>query len=147
MMLALAGTNAVEVAMFGLVYTLAGKRLLSEGAFWAALVVVFVAGTALWVRVERWQGPRRDVLSRMGRIAVAFIVPIVAAPGVVLTPLYFLHEQLPREAGVADVIGRVMFLLLTSLTLMVLVNVAGIAFMTARALVHRRRRRPARPAG
>lgn len=144
-MLALAGTNAAGVAAFGLVYTLAGTRLLSQGAFWAALVVVFVAGTALWVRVERLQGPRRDVLSRLGRIAVGLVVPVIAGPGVVLTPLYFFHEQLPPEAGLATVIGRVMFLLLTSLTLMVLANVAGMAFMTARALVHRWRRPPARP--
>lgn len=146
-MLALAGTNAVAVAVFGLVYTLAGTRLLSQGAFWAALVVVFVAGTALWVRVERRQGPRRDVLSRVGCIVVALVLPIIAAPVVVLTPLFFLHDQLPREAGMADLIGRMMFLLLTSLVLMVLVNAAGIAFMTAEALLRRLRRRPAGPIG
>jgi len=144
-MLALAGANAVGVAAFGLVYTLAGKRLLSQGAFWAALVVVFVASTALWVRLEPQQGPRRDVLSRVGRIVVGLVLPIIAAPAVVLAPLFFLLEQLPREAGMADIIGRVMFLLLTSLALMVLVNAAGITFMTAEALWRRWRRRVARP--
>ena len=146
-MLALAGTNAVGAVAFGLVYALAGKRLLSQGAFWAALVVVFVAATALWVRVENRQGPRRDALSRVGRMAVGLVLPVIAAPAVVLTPLFFLHDQLPREAGVADLIGRMMFLLLTSLALMVLVNVAGITFMTADALLRRWRRRPAGPIG
>ncbi len=144
-MLRLAGINIVGAAAFGLAYTLAGKRLLSQSAFWAALVVVFVAGTALWVRVERAQGPRRDVLSRVGRIVAGLVLPILAAPVMVLTPLFFLHQQLPREAGVAETIGRVMFLLLTSLALMVLVNVAGIVSMAGAGLARRLRRNPARP--
>ncbi len=146
-MLALAGINAAGAVLFALVYALGGKRLLTQGAFWAALVVLLVALTSIWVRVERRQGPNRDVLSRAGRIAVGLFLPVIAAPGLTLMPLFFLHEQLPPEAGVADVIGPVMFLLLTSLALVVVVNVAGIAFMAGSAVVRRVRGRQSRPFG
>lgn len=96
-MLALAGINALATVAFGLAYVVAGKGLLSQGAFLAALGVVFVASTALWVRGESRQGPRRDALSRLGRIVVGLVLPVVAVPGVVLTPLFFLHEQLPAR--------------------------------------------------
>jgi hypothetical protein len=143
--LALAGANVVGVAAFALLYALAGRRLLSQGAFWVALALLFVASAVLWVRLEGRQGPRRDVLSRAGRIAAGLALPIIAAPVVVLTPLFFLLDQLPREEGMAELIGRVMFLLLTSLVLMVLVNAAGIGFMAAAALWRRWGRRPAPP--
>jgi len=145
--LALAGINAVGAVLFALVYALAGTRLLSQGAFWVALVVLFVAVTAVWVRGERHRGPSRDLLSRAGRIVVGLALPVIAVPGLILMPLFFLHDQLPPEARVADIIGPVMFLLLTSLALMVLANVAGVAFMAGSAFLSRLMGRPSRPIG
>jgi hypothetical protein len=137
--LALLAINAAAAVAFALVYAAAGTRLLTQGAFWAALVVLFVAVTAVWVRVERRQGPGRDVLRRAGRIVAGAAVAAIAVPGLVLTPLFFVHELLPREAGVADVIGPVMFLLLAALVLMILANVAGILFMATAVLYGRLR--------
>jgi len=145
-MLTLAGINACGAAAFGLAYLLAGARLLPRSGFWAALGVLLVACTVLWVRAERRQGPSRDVLSRLGRVVAGVVLPIIAAPTVVLMPLFFVQERLPREAGMGDIIGRVMFLLLASLALMILVNVAGVTFLTCQAIVRWWRMR-SRPAG
>jgi hypothetical protein len=139
--LVLGAFNALGVAVFGLIYAAAGKRLLTQSAFLAALLVFFVALTALWVRTERSRGPHRDVLSRVGRIAVGLAIAAIAVPGVVLMPLFFLHEHLPPEAGLGELLGPVMFILLASLVLVVLVNAAGIAYLTGSAALRRLRAR------
>jgi hypothetical protein len=125
-MLVLGALNAIAIAVFGLIYAAAAKRLLTQGAFLAGLAVCFVALTALWFRAERSLGPRRDTLSRAGRIGGGLVLAAIAVPGVVLMPLFFINEYVPPEAGVAAILGPVMFILLASLALCVLVNLAGV---------------------
>ena len=107
--------------------------MLTQAAFLAALVVFFVAVTAFWVHVERSRGRHRDALSRVGRIAGALVLTVIALPGLALMPLFALREGLPAEAGLDDVIRPAMVLLLISLALVALVNVAGVCFLTGTA--------------
>jgi hypothetical protein len=139
--LALAGVNAIAVLLFSGAYVAAGAQLLSQGAFLAALVVLFVAATALWIRTEQHGARGRDVVGRIGRIAVGLVIAAIAVPGLALMPLFALQQQLPEEAGVAGVIPGVMVILLASLVLVALVNVAGIAYLTGSAVVRRLRAR------
>jgi len=132
------------IAVFGLVYASAAKRLLTQGAFLTGLVVCFVGLTALWVRAERSRGPARDALSRAGRIAGGLVLAMMAVPGVVLMPLFFLNERLPPEAGLAEMLGPVMFILLISLVLILLVNVAGVLALGVSAILGWWNRRAAR---
>jgi hypothetical protein len=117
--------NAAGAAVFGALYAVAGARVLGQYAFLAALAVFFVAVTACWVRVERSTGRHRDPLARFGRIAGGLVLAVIAVPGLTLMPLFALQEGLPREAAVGDVIRPVLVLLLISLALVALVNVAG----------------------
>lgn len=140
-MLVLGGLNALGIAVFGLIYAAAAKRLLTQGAFLTGLVVCFVGLTALWVRTERSRGPGRDALSRAGRISAGLVLATVAVPGVILMPLFFLNEHLPAEAGLAEMLGPVMFILLAALALVLLVNVAGVLALGVSAMLtwwHRR---------
>jgi hypothetical protein len=140
-MLALGGINALAILLFASAYGLAAARLLSQGAFLAALVVLFGAFTALWVRTERRSTRSRDLLSRVGRIGVGFLIAAIAVPGLFLMPLFSLREQLPEEAGVDVLLRGVMVILLASLALGALTNVAGIAFMLGQDLFRRLRGR------
>jgi hypothetical protein len=140
-MLVLGALNAIAGAVFGLIYAAAAKRLLTQGAFLAGVAVCFVALTALWVRAERSRGPGRDVLSRAGRIGAGLLLAAIAMPGLVLMPLFFINEYVPPEAGMAEILGPVMFILLASLVLVALVNVAGIAFLAGSAVARRLRPR------
>jgi hypothetical protein len=140
-MLALGGINALAILLFASAYGLAAARLLSQGAFLAALVVLFGAFTALWVRTERRSTRSRDLLSRVGRIGVGFLLAAIAVPGLVLMPLFSLREQLPEEAGVDVLLPGVMVILLASLALGALTNVAGIAFMLGQGVFRRLRGR------
>jgi hypothetical protein len=140
-MLVLGALNAMGVAVFGLIYVAAAKLLLTQGAFLAGLALCFVGLTVLWVRVERSRGPARDVLSRAGRIGAGLVLAAMGVPGVVLMPLFFVNEYVPPEAGVAEILGPVMFILLASLALVALVNVAGIAVLAGSAVVRRLRPR------
>ena len=142
-MLALTGMNVAGVAVFASIYAAAGARLLNPAAFLASLVVFFIAVTALWVRVERPRGRLRDPVSRLGRIAGALVLTLVAVPGLVLMPLFALKEGLPAEAGLDDAIRPAMVLLLVSLVLVALTNVAGVCFITGAGFMGRlRRNRP-----
>jgi hypothetical protein len=140
-MLALGGINALAILLFASAYGLAAARLLSQGAFLAALIVLFGAFTALWVRTERRSTRSGDFLSRVGRIGVGYLIAAIAVPGLVLMPLFSLREQLPEEAGVDVVLPGVMVILLASLALGALTNVAGIAFMLGQGLFRRLRGR------
>jgi hypothetical protein len=123
--LALAATNVAGALVFGLVYAAAAARWLGQFAFLAALAVFFVAVTACWVRVERSGGRHRDALSRLGRIGGGLLLALIAVPGLTLMPLFALQEALPPDAAVGEIIRPVMVLLLISLALVALVNVAG----------------------
>jgi hypothetical protein len=140
-MLALGGINAVAILLFAGAYALAAAHVLSQGAFLTALVVLFGGFTALWVRSERRGTRSRDLLSRIGRIAVGFLIAAIAVPGLVLMPLFSLREQLPEEPGLDHILPGVMVILLASLALGALTNVAGIAFMLGQGLFRRLGRR------
>jgi hypothetical protein len=123
-MLALAATNAVGVVLFGTLYAMAGARVLTQFAFLACLLVLFTLMTGLWVRTEsRHRG--LEVVRRLGRIVIGLLVVVVVTPAVVLAPLFWLDEQVPREAGLHAARGGVMALVLITLILVVLMNVAG----------------------
>jgi hypothetical protein len=134
-MLVLGALNAIGIAAFGLIYAAAAKRFLTQGAFLAALALCFVGLTVVWVRAERSRGPARDVLSRAGRIAVGLVLAAIAVPGVVLMPLFFINEYVPPEAGVTEILGPVMFILLASLALVAVVNVAGVLALGVSAIL------------
>lgn len=141
----LAAVNALGVAVFGTVYGVAAARVLSQAAFVLALVLVFAAAVALWVRVEGAAGRGRDPIARLGRIAAALLVALLGMPALVLTPLFALQGQLPAEAGVDHVIARVMVVLLVALALTGLVNVAGALAIGGAALGRRGRGGGPRP--
>ena len=140
-MLPLAGINTVAVLLFAGAYGATATGLLFQGAFLTTLVVLFVALTAQWIRIERSGTGSRDPMSRLGRIVVGFLVVAIAVPGLTLMPLFALQDQLPREAGVGEVIPGVMVILLASLALGALVNVAGVSFTVGQFLLRRVRRR------
>jgi hypothetical protein len=135
--LALAAANAVGVVLFGTLYAVAGARRLSQGAFVACLGVLFALMTALWVRTETRQHALQP-LRRVGRVVIGLVIVLLVTPAVVLMPLFWLDEQLPREVGLHDAQGSVMALLLITLVLVVLVNVAGSLVVTGRAALTRR---------
>ncbi len=134
-MLVLGALNAMSIAAFGLIYAAAANHLLTQGVFLGCLISLFAALTVLWVRTEHSRGPARDVLSRAGRIGAGLLLAAIAVPGLVLMPLFFINEHVPREAGVADILGPVMFVLLLSLALVVLVNVAGVLALGVSAIL------------
>lgn len=140
-MLPLAGINTLAILLFAGAYALAAARVLSQGAFLTALVVLFGAFTALWVKTERRSLRGRDVLSRIGRTAAGFLIAAVAVPALVLMPLFSLREQLPEEAGLDQLLPGAMVILLASLALGALTNVAGIAFMLGDGMWRRLRNR------
>lgn len=132
-MLALTAMNAAGSIVFGLLYAAAAARLLTQGAFLASLVVFFVAVSACWLRIERSLGRTAGALSRLGRIASALMLTVIVLPVITLMPLLALKEALPPEAGLEDVIRPLMILLLISLGLTVLVNVAGLCLLMGTA--------------
>lgn len=136
-MLALAAVNAMSVLVFGALYAAAAVRALPEGAFPLALVAAFGAAAALWLRAERARPRGRDPIARVGRIAAALLLAVVAIPVGALMPLFALQTQLPPEAQLDSLIARVMVLLLAAVTLTALVNVAGACVVVARAVADR----------
>jgi hypothetical protein len=137
--LALTAINALGVAAFAVAYTAAGLRWLSQGAFLVSLVVAFVAICALWVRTERSHAFGRTPLERLGRAAAGLVLVAVLAPGLLLTPIFALQPHIPEEAGAEHLIGRLMVLLLVSLALVAIVNVAGAVYIGLVGLRARRR--------
>jgi len=119
--------------LFGTLYAVAGARVLSQGAFVACLFVLFALITALWVRTEarhRGLSPWR----RVGRGVIGLVSVLAITPAAVLAPMLWLDEQIPREAGLHDVRGGIMALVLITLLLVVLVNLVGFAVVTGRAV-------------
>ena len=138
-MLRLAAIDALVMLVFGAVYTAGAVRLLSQAAFLAALAVGFVGAIALWVRTERGVGRTADPVARLGRVVAGLMIALIAVPGAVLTPLFALQAQLPPEAGLDDVIARVMVLLLPCVALAIAMNLVGACVIAAAALVDRHR--------
>ncbi len=133
-MLRLAGTNALAIMTFALIYAAGGSRWLTQGGFLASLAVFFVSLTALWVYVERTRPGARDVLSRIGRGVLALVAVVIGLPALVLAPLFALQEILPPDAGFADIVRPVMVLLLLALVLVIAMNVAGTVVLVVSGL-------------
>src|SRR5262245_18178825 len=109
---------------------------MSQAAFVSCLAVLFMVVTALWMRVEahhRHLQPAR----RLGRVAGGLVAVVIAVPVVVLMPVLWLDAQLPAEAGLRARRGAVMVVLLVSLVLTVLANVAGGHVIALRSVVAR----------
>ena len=126
-------TNAVGVVLFGVLYAVAGARLMPQSAFLACLAVIFTLVTVLWVRVEA-RHRRLEFLGRLGRVAAALVLVLIAAPIAVLMPAFWLDSQLPSDAGFTRYLGPLMSVLLISLVLTAMVNVVGGAVATVRGL-------------
>jgi hypothetical protein len=138
--LALAAANAVGVVLFGTLYAVAGTRVLPQPAFLVCLVVLFALMTGVWVRTEaRHRG--LDAVRRLGRIVLGLGIVVIATPVAVLGPMFWLDELLPAEAGLRAARGGIMALVLITLVLVVLVNVAGSLVTVGRAVL------AGRPAG
>jgi hypothetical protein len=130
----------VGVVLFCTLYAVAGARWMPQSAFLVGLVFVFALVTALWMAVEQRQGRGRGALARLGRVAFGLVVVAVAAPILVLIPLFWLESQLPPDAGLNAVLGPVMTIVLISLALVALVNaVGGVLALVRTALGNRRR--------
>jgi hypothetical protein len=136
-MLALAAANGVSVVLFGTLYAIGGARMISQQAFVACLILLFVLMTAVWVRTEA-RHRRLDPVRRMGRIVAGLLMVVAATPVAVLAPIFWLDDQLPVEAGLHAVRGGIMALVLIALVLVVLVNVTGIVVAVLRSVFRRR---------
>jgi hypothetical protein len=145
--LSLAGINVVGLALFAAAYVAAALRWLSQGAFVASVVVLVGAVTALWVRTERQAAGGRGPIDRLGRAVGGFALVAILGPVGLLTPLFALQGQLPQETGADHVISRIMVLLLASLALVALCNLAGALYEVAVALGARFPRRGGPRAG
>jgi hypothetical protein len=135
--LALAAANAVGVVLFGILYAVAGARVVPQVAFLVCLIVLFALMIAVWVRTEA-RHRDLDAVRRLGRIVLGLGVVVIATPVVVLLPLFWLDEQLPVEAGLHAVRGGIMALVLITLVIVVLLNVAGVLVVLARGALGRR---------
>jgi hypothetical protein len=140
---ALVAANVVSGVLFGVLYATAGARLMSQAAFLLCLAVVFTLSTLLWVRVEA-RHRELEVLRRVGRIAAALVLVVVAVPTLVLMPAFWLDSNLPSEAAFTRYLAPLMTLTLVSLILVVLVNVAGAAVAIVRGVLRPRGGAPAR---
>jgi hypothetical protein len=135
-MLVLAMTNITGLVLFAAVYGVAAARVLSPTASQLALVLIFLLVTWLWVRMEH-RHVRLDPVRRLGRVAAGLVLSILASVVAVLTPLFWLETVLPPDAGLATILGPTMTVLLASLALVVVVNLAGGIVATARSLRRR----------
>jgi hypothetical protein len=130
--LALAATNVVGAVLFAAVYATAGARLMSQGAFVACLLVIFVLVTGLWVRVEA-RHRELGLVRRIGRVAAGLVIVVLGVPVFVLGPVFWLDTQLPADAGFSRYLAPIMTLALIALALIVVVNVVGSAVAVGRA--------------
>lgn len=139
-MLALGATNLVAAVLFATLYAVAGARYLSDGGFLACLAILFAFATVAWVRTESRHAGLEPV-RRLGRVAAGLAAVLLGVPIAVLMPLFWLESSLPPEAGLTATLAPTMTLVLISLALTVLVNVAGGLIAGGRGLAHRAGRR------
>ena len=139
-MLALAAANFVGMILFAAVYAAAGVRWLSQPAFIACVVVIFVLVTVLWTRTEA-RHRHLDPLRRLGRGVIGLVLIVLGVPALVLLPLSKLDTLLPPDVGLDRVTAPTMAILLVSLALVVLVNVIGASAIAVRAFAGRLARR------
>jgi hypothetical protein len=137
-MVALGTTNVVGAVLFGAVYATAGAQLMSQRAFLACLVVIFVLVTALWIRVEA-RHRELGFVRRVGRVAAGLVIVVTVVPMLVLVPAFWLDSQLPAEARFTRLLGPLMTIVLIALMLVLVANAVGGVFALARAAVTRLR--------
>ncbi len=133
-MLALAATNFGSVLLFLGIYAAAAAGRVPEAAFPPLLVLLFLAATVLWVRVEGARGGRLPPTSRAVRSVAALALSAVLSPVLVLMPLFWLFHALPSSYRFDVVLNRTMFLLMIAMVLTALVNLAGSAIAVWRLL-------------
>src|ERR687897_963030 len=107
----MAATDAVGVVLFGALYAMARAGLIPALPFRLCLVLLFGLMTALWLRAEarhRALGAAR----RVARAALGLGLVVLAAPVVVLLPVFWVDAQLPEDAGLRPMVGGVMTILL-----------------------------------
>ena len=138
--MALVAVNVLAAVVFAGLYAASGAGRLPSPVFMVVLPVVFVAATAVWVRVED-RSRARDLFSRIGRVVMGLLAVVIGLPIVVLMPLFWLESQLPPEAVPALHLGPLMALLFLALVLVVAVNLVGALTAVAVALARRWRRR------
>jgi hypothetical protein len=136
----LAAVNVLGAVVFAGFYAAGGSGRVPPLLFLVGLPVVFVAITALWVRMED-RSRALDPMARIGRGAIGLLAVVIGLPIVVLMPLFWLESQLPLEAVPALHLGPVMALLLVALVLVVAVNLLGGLAAVALAIGRRWRRR------
>ncbi|MBM3221686.1 MAG: hypothetical protein FJZ38_23945 [Candidatus Rokubacteria bacterium] len=130
-MLALGATNLVGAVLFAAVYATAGARLMSQGAFLACLLVIFLLVTTLWVRVEaRHRG--LGAVRRVGRVAAGLVLVVFIVPMLILMPAFWLDSYLPPEVGFTRYLGPLMTIVLIAMALTVTVNLVGLVVAVAR---------------
>ena len=123
-MLALGAANFLGVLLFGTLYAVAGAGLIPQRAFLVCAGLLFVLVTVTWVSTER-RHRHLTPLARFGRAAGGLAIAVIATPVLVLMPAFWLDSQLPPEAGLNRLLGPIMALVLMSLVLVGLVNLAG----------------------
>ena len=137
-MLALAAANTVGLLLFATLYIVAGARYLPQPAFLACLVILFVMVTVAWVRVEA-RHRSLDLVRRLGRVTGGLVIVLIAAPSLLLMPVFWLESLLPEEAGMRPVLAPLMSVMLISLVLTVAVNAVGALAVSGHALLRRMR--------
>ena len=123
-MLALVAVNLLGAVVFAGVYAAGSAGRITPALLLSALVLAFLALTALWVRVER-RSHVVDPIRRLGRGLVGLLAVVIGLPAAVLMPLFWLENQLPPEAVGELHLGPTMVLLLAGLAMVALMNVAG----------------------
>jgi hypothetical protein len=143
-MLAIAATNFGTVLVFLAVYAATAAGKLPEAAFPPLLVLIFLAATVLWVRVEEARGAGLSPAGRAIRSVAALALSAILSPVLVLMPLFWLFHALPASYRLDVVLNRTMFLLAIAMVLTAFVNVAG-GVVAVWRLLRARSRRPASP--
>jgi hypothetical protein len=89
-------------------FALAATDHLAPVAYRVGVVGFLIAGTLLWVRVERAKGRGRGLLRRLTSALGGLVLAVLGGPMLVLTPLFTLAAQIPQEAGFSVVVAVAM---------------------------------------
>jgi hypothetical protein len=132
---ALVTTNLAIVLAFGILYGAAATHAISQSVFRAMLIPLLVAGTALWVHVERAQRVGLRPLARALRMLGALAFTVVGIPVLVMMPLQCLAAGMTPSANFGPVALRAATLVAVSLVMVTAVNLLGGLITAGIALV------------